>query len=990
MIYLCVNLPAYRQLSKLRKEVLQSALDAVADFARAAGCELVFDDDGTWICTAAFKGSNAEIDRRKREFAASVLDLKTKMSEYARRLQGYFLFIDEAEGNLGRSLLGELKSRMFDGANDGELVITANAVGILDGLFEVAGEQGETWRVLGAASAGKASGPQSADFLVRQGLLSDLTRMLESMRLGEIDERTLIVLAEPGDGGIQTVEYALDVMFSGTDVSWIATRGGDSRFGDAYPVTRGVVETMGFCPLPEYLRNAERQLWDQQVCMHLDEAGGRNRRLVSDRAGVDIFKIIALQLTAYERWMAGQLVPPTWLCESYEQLAPSVKEACLRAVRTMQTTNLITIFVVHDQAVPRELGPVPHLVLEVPKIGKQEMVSKLASFPSGETALQYDAAAELWMRFIDSGGGSITRLYHLYCLSKRRDVSAKELREPLCALLSALDTETQKALLLMIEAELVLPEKQLAEFLAQCDIDPEALRSAGTAERNLKLCIANNPIDAAVAVDCLQKIAGVQIDPLLRKLAGFLTSDDRKDTALISSPAMDLLRAAGEPGLSAGLVQNHVESLIESADLAAAAGVLEKAAFLRKDPTAAVTMQILRLKVSVIGSSSREAALDIVELRKLPDTGNDMVEGQRNLEYARYHYATHSFQEGLQDAKNSLLRFQNHNVPQECEAYFFIGLHMLAQSRVDEAEAYLQIARESTSRQHAAIFILNGAYSALTQFMIGNLTRALAALTETRKLADECALHGYQVYLIFVEVRIQFELGRYERCVDLCLEGLTGCQLYGDGPRDVFEKWLRRAEGYCGSPAEAAKALMKYETDAEARFFLAEALYLAEQQEKALQNMESVETDLKGASRLFAPAEQPIWETGFSNFEDRAIHAPEDGGVLSVMMRAFHAYLQSAVAKDETGVNVLARITREEKLSNIDPYNGMYYYLYACAIGAIFGEKNLDRLTALSKAFKYVQERAATMDDSHDKQSYLHKNYFNSRILREARESNLM
>jgi hypothetical protein len=315
---------------------------------------------------------------------------------------------------------------------------------------------------------------------------------------------------------------------------------------------------------------------------------------------------------------------------------------------------------------------------------------------------------------------------------------------------------------------------------------------------------------------------------------------------------------------------------------------------------------------------------------------------------------------------------------------------MLAQSRVDEASAYFQIAREGTSRENRQLFIVNGIYSSITEFMVGNLTRAIAVLTETKAFASRCALHHYQLYLVFLEIRIQFELGRYETCVELCAKGLTLCALYSTAPKLVFEKWLCRSEAFAGRPEKAVKVLQQLPDDVEARLFLAEALYFGEREVQAVQTLEPELLDIRGRPEHLKPAELMQWETGFAQLEDRGIQTSGGGEFLSMQLRSFRAFLQSVVLKEETGVAELARITREEKLSDIDPNNGLYFYFYALAIGEASTEHNLDRLTALSKACKYIQERAATMDNAGDKQAYLRGNYFNSRILHDARDSNLM
>ena len=140
----------------------------------------------------------------------------------------------------------------------------------------------------------------------------------------------------------------------------------------------------------------------------------------------------------------------------------------------------------------------------------------------------------------------------------------------------------------------------------------------------------------------------------------------------------------------------------------------------------------------------------------------------------------------------------------------------------------------------------------------------------------------------------------------------------------------------------------------------------------------------------FFPAEGMSWTDGFAMVEDRGIVLKEGmSGILSILSRSLYAYLSSTAAKSDAGLLELSRFTREERFSENDPYNGQYQYYYASALGEHYGLNNLDRITALSKALKHIQERAALMDDAQERQMYLRDNYWNRQILENARASKL-
>ncbi len=992
MIYLCILLPAYRQLTRLRKEALTKAEEVIADFVRESGCISLLQEEGAWLFQLASAGNSGENNRRKRRFAMEAYALKEKLKEYERQLQGYNLLIDGVEEAKPAIPLEMLKNRILTGGCDGELWIAGAAIPEFEGIFVTTPIEEYLFKISGIEAGGESSGRPVANFLVRESLYRDFIDTCESIYLGKNDIRNIILITNPGDGGLHTIEYALRNMFSGADASWIATYGTESRFGDAIPFSRGVTESLDLYSIPDHLTELERYVWDRHLPILFPDSADRKWCPVNDRPEVDYFQILALQLASYRRWIDAYLLPAVWLCERFDLLSSSAKGACARAAKSnAQSSDIISVFVVQGQTVPEELLEVPHVLLRVPTLGRQEIISKVTGSLLPEVNCVTDERARNFVeQLVESGTRSINSLYRVLSVWKNSGISSGVIEDPLTAMLAAFDSDLQKALLYLIEGSLVLPEDPLAHYLGQAGLNGETIRAARFALQEIRLDIAADRDEAMLAMAHLRRKLGVDGKEALANLASYIAEHMTDGGLHLSFAAVNTVWIGGNPKVGADLITGYVQRMHESGNIRGALDILNNADTSGVDTDTALILSRLKLKTAILGSESRQAAGCYAELRSLDGSESQEIEGQRYLEHARYHFATGSYQEGLQDAKNALMAFQKHESEQETEAYLYIGLHMLASSRINEAEAYLQIARESASGISPMLFIVNGIYAAVTQFMIGNMTRALAAIGEARTRADECSLHRFEPCLLILEVRIKFELGRYSECIELCLTGLTLCQLYGGEPRGVFDKWLRRAQAFSGFPDEAVVALSKITADPEAVFFLSEAYYLADRREKALACIKEVELSEGTRSERFSPAEEIFWDSGFSNMEDRAITGPGDRPVLTMLIRAFRAYLLCGVDASELGLNDLARITREEKLSNIDPYNGIYLYFYAHAIGTMTNKNELDRLTALSKAFKSVQERASMMDNSTDKQSFLHNNYFNRLILSEAHESNLI
>ena len=105
---------------------------------------------------------------------------------------------------------------------------------------------------------------------------------------------------------------------------------------------------------------------------------------------------------------------------------------------------------------------------------------------------------------------------------------------------------------------------------------------------------------------------------------------------------------------------------------------------------------------------------------------------------------------------------------------------------------------------------------------------------------------------------------------------------------------------------------------------------------------------------------------------------------------ALRGFVLAESGRTEEGVQELHRLTREIKLSEIDPYNRLYYYLYSMILPES-GDLNIeDRNTVLGRAVRDIQQRTSRLDDYAHKTDFLRLNYWNSRLMSRAQSSNLV
>jgi hypothetical protein len=105
---------------------------------------------------------------------------------------------------------------------------------------------------------------------------------------------------------------------------------------------------------------------------------------------------------------------------------------------------------------------------------------------------------------------------------------------------------------------------------------------------------------------------------------------------------------------------------------------------------------------------------------------------------------------------------------------------------------------------------------------------------------------------------------------------------------------------------------------------------------------------------------------------------------------ALRGYVLAESGRLDEGVAEMHRLTREVKLSEIDPFNRIYYYLYSLILPESGDLSIEDRGTILGRAVRYIQERTSRLDDYSHKTDFLKRHYWNHRLMSHAQSSNLV
>lgn len=369
------------------------------------------------------------------------------------------------------------------------------------------------------------------------------------------------------------------------------------------------------------------------------------------------------------------------------------------------------------------------------------------------------------------------------------------------------------------------------------------------------------------------------------------------------------------------------------------------------------------------------------------------TERERYIIFAEYFYARYMYQKALDPAKKALLLVQKGDYPYiESDINTLLGKIMLGMQRLEEAKDYLRIARELLDNSGDQKLIVKIYYfESVTYYIYGNISESSRLIKKGIELAEAYGMRRWQILSLFLKGRIYFDLGKYNKASDIFIDCLTLAELYHfrESEESIYI-WIARTMVYGGNYREGNRILAYYHDSTEGSFFYAEYLYFNGRYKEALEVItHSIQLE-KDTIRILGSPDFVLKGSGFEYIEDLVFVMSDGHSVLLHLLQAFKAFLSVLSNTSSQGIEDLVRLTREEKLSDIDPYNGLYFFLHALCLQKKPGMDDLDRLTLLSKALRHVQTIASRIDVPSERIDYLNRNYWNSRLVSEGRKNKLL
>jgi hypothetical protein len=408
--------------------------------------------------------------------------------------------------------------------------------------------------------------------------------------------------------------------------------------------------------------------------------------------------------------------------------------------------------------------------------------------------------------------------------------------------------------------------------------------------------------------------------------------------------------------------------------------------------TIEIRQNIYLLRVAIYDNKDDFATEVYLRLCNM-ETANPILDAERWLVCSEYSFALYQYKNGLDSAKLALLGIQDtDNSYIKTSVNLHLARVLMGMKRIDESKDYFKIAKETYNSDKDSYSILEiNTHEAVVNFIAGNFSNSLRLVNQGFIACNKTDRRDWELFLLFMQGRILFEMGSYLKAQVLLSNALGHCDIYFNGEKkEIFNIWLGRCYIYLNEIRYGLKILIDYQNYPEALYFAAEGLYFQNEYNNAFEKIELAFNTERDRNRFFCSSNIISWESGYDFMEDRGLVVEGGHGVLFQLIRAFRAFLLAKTGEEIEGRAELVRLTREERLDNIDPNNGYYYYLHALTFPEYSGAESVDRVTLLSKALRYIQQTASNIDVPRDRQLYLTANYWNFQLMEEGRTHKLI
>lgn len=856
------------------------------------------------------------------------------------------------------------------------------APAILDEFLEYL--DGEITEGLFKIKALKEAGPRLEErlpsLLVRPDRLKVVRQALEKLELDENDRTVLVIRGRAGSGKRATLHKALRTLYPDDGGSPLTLPFSEDAEDPMEPFIRALDSSLA--AVTEYLDDEERIWWEKEGFNFLDSARkGRIWDTARDQGPVDLIQAFALYVKAHveQRRRGGR--PAYVLVDGF-----SSKSEAVSWLRSLLTEFLgqesFRLIIVRDSDEFDEVLPLPGKGHEVtfrePSYKEWESIIHSAILGSTPDERESQLLAK-------DCGASLYRLFHSLLGRERGFDERVDSGETLVA---SLDKDTRRTLFLSHAAAGLTDRRLLVERLG--DDEELRLREGARYDGLIDFGLIREDSDGRV-----NGLPGGPANAFNRDLENLREAErfgEYLSRRYNEAAPIDLFRLFrylelwGPANRAIATLDRLLESLLTNRRLRAAGLLLNGPPMSLSDldgPDMESLQNVVgaaRLRYVLLTGGAEQARTLVKDGTVSLISGRGAYSDRFRLHNARFSYAVERWDDALAASKEALFTFQKSGDHEgETHSHLELALALLALGKVRDALEHFGIARRIGTQISASWGVLRAAaMETSTQFLFGNLPRALREAAESRETAHRNGRRDLWLLLTLTAVRITWDLGRYHEAASLAEEGRKTAEFYGlEDEKTILNIWKGRSLLAKGQD-EGRSLLLAEEDSREAQAFLAEDAYLSGDASAARLYIARALAGKRTSSRLQGEADD--WSDGFFPIEGRLADSRGPLDVLGEWIEGFDAFL-AAEAGDRSQIERLVALLEIDGRRVPRPFS----YLYALwAALASPDEERETQTRFMSRAFNDLQVRASRFDDNQTKHAWLSANPWNKRLMEEA------
>lgn len=957
MIYILIELNGFRQLKKIDSNFTEKIVENMRSTLSGDVCRFIEQKNSVFFygCTPG--------DHDLSSLFSNSINLFNYLKSNSNNLFGYNILLDQLSGDFTEEQSNLLLHKLFSVQKDESFYITGDLLPFFEAFAEFE-PTGNFYKLISYREYKLNDGENVVGFLSKStGMdqyMEALTPLINSKKKG------LLFFHGKDFSGLSYLSFCIADLLQGKtlDAPWLYIKSDNSKISNINSLINCINKDF-IRKVADYLTEPELSLWEDHINLVND-----SNRIIFDEDAIILFRIY---LKAYSRRMAELFLPAiVFILGSHRFEELTLQYIAIVMEDLYRDLDLIPVLFSKDEDLPalfhgfkgNKLESEGWVLNTQPLIRMDSPVSFYHSSMLLKNSRGVFQGAEATDIFIKELGHTSKHFLVLFTLFY--DLCGKE---NLITYLSADQFDKLKN------------EKLYNDLVANGFIYPDSMAEPVFPEikqvLHYKVSSEDKVLIDRIITNIIDKTKGCKLTIFEKISYIYRKLKLHEKEAIYLLKTIELLIDTGKTEKT-GLFFERI------ADLFRIDGLDKNEIELKQ--------HICFLKAAIYDNKDDFAADVYLRLCNMKMT-DPVPESERRITCSDYLYAKYEYKKGLDIAKLALLDIQDSDDTHlKTRVNLSIAKILMGMRRIDESKDYFKIAKETVDRD-GDIFTILEIYTneAVVNFIYGNFSESFRLIDDSKSICHNTGRRDWQLFLVFMHGRILFELGKYSDAIPLFTEGLRLCDIFLEGRRkELFNIWLGRCFIYLRQFRYGMKILNDYDSFPEALYFSAEGLFFQEEYNNAFEKIELAFAGEQDRIRFFCSSNIISWESGYDFIEDRSLVAEGGHGVLFHLISAFRAFLMAKTGDETEGRAELVRLTREDRLSDIDLNNGYYYYLHALTLPENTGAEAVDRLTLLSKALRHIQQTASHIDDPKHRQMFLADNYWNSGLMKEGRAYKLI